>query len=511
MKRTLLKKILSVVCVATLGVGLVGCGSTTESENPKTDNAATENSQTDGNEDVPVVKMGFPSIVELTDLEQVQDAINEVMVKEAGAKLEIVAMDFGNYTTQLKMMLSTGEDELDIFHPYYAFPLTTLANNKQVLALDDLLEEYGQGILETIDPEYIDCGKIDGTTYTLPIANAYSSSIAYIMRKDVADELGIVPEEIKNLDDLTDVLAKAKELHPELTMIPTSSSGWFTDNTVDYLSDKNMLGVLLNYGQDLKVENYYASDRYKELCEYAKKWQDAGFFADDPLNNANGAMAAVTNGEAVGCFTDRYSAEACVMDYTTTMGREIVAFELANPLLTTSKVIHNNWCIAASCKNPEAAMKVLNVMYTNETVANLLMNGIEGVTYQVTPEGNLSYMEGKDMFSAGWCTGMSFFWPNKLITKPFAPQTEAYYQNMKESNDVAIRSKALGFNFDGTTVADEITACTNVVNQYNYPLLAGVVDYEEALPKFLKELEDAGIQDIIAEKQKQLDAWAEQQ
>ena len=56
-----------------------------------------------------------------------------------------------------------------------------------------------------------------------------------------------------------------------------------------------------------------------------------------------------------------------------------------------------------------------------------------------------------------------------------------------------------------------MTACVNVVNQYNLPLLAGIVDYEEVLPQFLAALEDAGIDKIIAEKQAQLDAWAAQQ
>ena len=56
-----------------------------------------------------------------------------------------------------------------------------------------------------------------------------------------------------------------------------------------------------------------------------------------------------------------------------------------------------------------------------------------------------------------------------------------------------------------------MTACANVVAQYYTPLMYGEVDIESTLPKFQADLKNAGIDEIIAEKQAQLDAWLAEQ
>jgi len=56
-------------------------------------------------------------------------------------------------------------------------------------------------------------------------------------------------------------------------------------------------------------------------------------------------------------------------------------------------------------------------------------------------------------------------------------------------------------------VLNEIAACNNVSAKYDKPLMAGALDPEEALPKFLAELEAAGVTTVIGEKQRQFDAW----
>ena len=69
----------------------------------------------------------------------------------------------------------------------------------------------------------------------------------------------------------------------------------------------------------------------------------------------------------------------------------------------------------------------------------------------------------------------------------------------------------MGFVFDDTNVVNEVTACTNVIQQYAYGLEVGAVDVDTVLPEFQQALKDAGIDTIIAEKQSQLDAWLAEQ
>ena len=78
---------------------------------------------------------------------------------------------------------------------------------------------------------------------------------------------------------------------------------------------------------------------------------------------------------------------------------------------------------------------------------------------------------------------------------------------MKENNETADGSKVLGFTFDNINVQTETAACTAVVDEYKKGLKCGSIDVDKNLPEFLQKLKDAGIDTIIAEKQKQLDQW----
>ena len=74
-------------------------------------------------------------------------------------------------------------------------------------------------------------------------------------------------------------------------------------------------------------------------------------------------------------------------------------------------------------------------------------------------------------------------------------------------DDDALISKSMGFVFDSTPVQAAVNRCKTITQKYHNALMSGYLDPDEALPRFLQELEEAGIQDVIDEKQSQLDIW----
>lgn len=79
---------------------------------------------------------------------------------------------------------------------------------------------------------------------------------------------------------------------------------------------------------------------------------------------------------------------------------------------------------------------------------------------------------------------------------------------MTEYNESAKVSPAYGFIFDSSNVANEVTACTNVVQQYcNSVEENGSVDVDSAIAELNKALKEAGIDTVIAEKQRQYDEF----
>lgn len=181
--------------------------------------------------------------------------------------------------------------------------------------------------------------------------------------------------------------------------------------------------------------------------------------------------------------------------------------QLGDRIMTTNDVTQYMYHISTFCEEPEAAMRVLNVLYTDPDAANLIANGVEGMHYQYDENGRMAYLEGKDISNSGWTSQSMPLFPNSTLCPLWDFQQETTRELMEQANEEALKSLALGFSFDSTEVADQITACANVISQYYLPLMYAEVDIDETLPVFQQALRDAGIDDIIQAKQEQLDAW----
>ena len=97
--------------------------------------------------------------------------------------------------------------------------------------------------------------------------------------------------------------------------------------------------------------------------------------------------------------------------------------------------------------------------------------------------------------------------PNGFLCPTWNYSRPDAYELLKEDNANAIKSKALGFTPNLSSVADQYAACANVIAQYYAPIVNAVVDIDDTLPVFQQALRDAGIEDIIAEEQRQFDEW----
>ena len=107
------------------------------------------------------------------------------------------------------------------------------------------------------------------------------------------------------------------------------------------------------------------------------------------------------------------------------------------------------------------------------------------------------------MSSITWALGNQF---NCYVWETNDPDI---WEQTKAYQNEGVESLAYGFVFDPTPVANQEAAVQNVYDQYRMSLECGVVDPESTLAEMNEKLYAAGLQDIIDEKQAQLDAWAE--
>jgi putative aldouronate transport system substrate-binding protein len=81
---------------------------------------------------------------------------------------------------------------------------------------------------------------------------------------------------------------------------------------------------------------------------------------------------------------------------------------------------------------------------------------------------------------------------------------------MESENGSSAKSKAFGFTFDSSSLKAEYSSVLNIINQYLPGLNTGSLDPDKELPNIIRALKEAGMDRIVAEKQKQLDAWLAQ-
>ena len=386
---------------------------------------------------------------------------------------------------------------------------------KPVIKTD--LEECVQ---KAIGKDYMQAAFINGAYYGFPTLRDFARRPKILYNGDLADEYGIDVSNVHTPEDFTAVLAQVKEKIPGIYPIGPVEDRVVTHAisvNYDRLSDtaQGDTCVLLNYGQDdpLKVVNYYETEEYKKAINLVREWYLAGYVYPDSSTDVDAGAAGLA-AKKYFCYSS-YGHPRSIMDlYAMTQGMDVreLFFDDILALSTTEAVTGCTMCVAATSENPEKALEFINLMYTDPRLVNLLNYGIEG-KHWVKVEGSkqlINYPDGVDESNCGYHIAQLWYYGNSLIANIWEDGgRDGLWDEIREFNDTAIKSKALGFAFDLSPVKTEAAAIANVCNEYKRALGCGEVDPAVYIPKFNEALKAAGVDTFIAECQKQLDAWVE--
>lgn len=517
MKKTLVLFLTAVL----LASSLAGCsapqqGSSTKSTQSAAgggNSSAAEPTADDHTQDTdpsswPTVSFPVVPTVEVTDEAMVEKALNDYLVSiNAGVQADMVIIDFGNLSTVMTLMLSSNEEPIDLFTYMFWSNLSGVVTNDQVIPLDDYLTQYPE-IVQLVGEDNMKLGRVNGTQYAIPVVGSYATAWYYVLRRDIAEEIGVADKDGQKitLDELTDILTDAKAAHQDLIYLPITED-FISVNGYDNLGDADIMGALKNNGVDnSQVVDFYDSDDFEALCRRTKEYAAAGFLLNDPLNQSHDKSYLKT-GVAGGSMTNGYDFASVKDDMTTSYNFDPVIFQLSELASTCGSASGSGYCISSVSQHPDAAMKMLSLMYTDENVMRFIAQGVEGTHYVVDENGCSWFPEGKSATELGWGTGAQWYFPNQTLTIPFGTTNVNVYKDMLASNDKATRSKAIGFVFDNAPVYDYYVAVDAVIQQYRPALLYGQVNVDEYLKEFRAELKDAGMDKVIEEKQKQLNAF----
>ncbi len=497
---------------------LAGCGNTggaadtnengqTSSDADASEGTAADNSGSSG--EYPVIRMNYHIVFGSSDEAEIEEKLNVIMREKAGAEVDLVGIEFGNLVTQTNLMLTGGDDALDLFTSFWYTSISNLVANGQIIPLDDLLESDGQDVLAQFEgfEEYLNCARVGQNLYGTPSVYAWCSENLYMVQRSTSEAAGIDWSQVNDLDSMTEAMLAMKQTSPDKYFIPGSTETYWIPKDIDYFGDTNFLGVLTNPTESTTVENYYESDYFLNFLDNVKIWKENDLISPDPLSNSSPTLLNLQAGIVDGTPGYSWDAQVGIASSGAQNQLDVVGAAVTEPLATSGDVTTYMWHISSFCEDPAAAMRVLGVLYSDPVAAQLVANGIEGLEYVINENGQMEYPEGKGMADVNWPAASMAVWPNVMLCETWSHEQPDIYDQMKEKNRVANKSLALGFQFDSTAVANEMTACANVVAQYYMPLMYAESDIDETLPVFQQALKDAGVDTIIAEKQRQLDEW----
>ena len=458
-------------------------------------------------DDVKTINMYTMGIGNTTDYQMIQDAINEISREKIGVEVNWTVLDIGQWFEQYNLLLS-GSESVDLMPNMGG--IAAGVRQGSFLELEDLYAEYGQDIAQYLEDDYLKTGYVDGHLYGIPVQKDFAATKNIIYRQDIIDELGIDVSNVKTLEDWEPVMEAVQKAYPDMTMFVSNGGNTLNQwDSCDWDKLEDDLGVLMNYGEDTTVVNLFETEEYENIVREMRKWYEDGYVAKDTATSPEAFNAYIKAGNAFCTITT--GNPGTIEEQTQNLGYPMGTIALTEPLAATMNVAALMWSIPYTSAEPEAAMQFLDLMYSDSDISTLLNYGIEGTHYVTNDDGTINYPEGVDATSCTYHPEMTWIWPNTYIAKQWETATKDLGTKMREFNKSAKKSKAMGWVFDSTAVANEVTACTNVIKEYAYGLEVGAVDVDEVLPKFQQALKDAGIDKIIEEKQNQIDAWLAEQ
>ncbi|MBP1755356.1 MAG: hypothetical protein H6Q59_1754 [Firmicutes bacterium] len=515
-----MKKVISyLLIIAMLGTFLIGCGkpeATTE-DTKTNDTEAAQEASTDGaageevgasgkdfsNQEPYTVKLVLPGTAKVEDCEEVSALASAILEPKYNTKLEVVRIGFGTYAQEVNLMFSSGE-KLDMLYNNRDI-FSSAVSNGQIVEIGQYMDEYAPEMKAQISADDWACTTINGGIYAVPANKEKAVAWGFTFVKSIADELGFDYTKIKTEEDLEPLLQAVKDKYPD--MYPVISNGG-TMNTMTTSDDLGYdFGVLEDCtdSANTTVVNWYATDLYRGIVERRYDWTKKGLIMPDAPSNTEPWATMISSGKAFGRFCNvKPGIEA---EHKKATGMEMVVIPMTEAYTTTTR-LDILWYVAHNSEKPERTVQVMNEIYTNPELQNILVNGVEGKHYEYSnSEKNMvRYPAGVDGSNTGY-PSYPWAWLNEMITPVWEGAAVTLWDETGEFNKTAIVSPGKGFGWNNESVINEVTACNNVRNKYANALDCGAVDPSVALPQFLKELEDAGVDRIIAEKQRQLDEW----
>ncbi|MBL4934619.1 ABC transporter substrate-binding protein [Clostridium sp. YIM B02515] len=453
------------------------------------------------------------------DLQGVQDALNKLVKPKINATIKLNLVDWSAYDQKMSMMVGAGESFDLCFTSAWTNNYFQNAGKGAYKDLTPLIDKYAPKTKALVPDTFWKSVQVNGKTYAVPNFQQNAAGYGYSVQKPIADKYKFDWKNAKSWNDLTPLLEQVKKGTNLIPFEYAKKSDPFISGTTMYgmeaLGDSKTPGWIYLNDKDLKVVNQYDTQEFKNYIKTMRDWYQKGYIRKD---------AATLNDTMADRKAGKYATQWAQIDSGTTdyeklglpfqgrmfgpSGVESYDQKFVEPMLTTDKATSSLLAISANSKNPERAMKFIELLNTDKEVYNTLCWGVEGKNYNKVGDNRIETLKdgGYQLWSA-WEFG---YMGNSYYDESWPKGVEKDDKGNKiwiDLNKNAKGSPALGFVFSMDKVKTEVANCNGVLDEFYYALSSGSVDPDKYQPELVAKLKTAGLDKILAEKQAQLDTW----
>lgn len=443
------------------------------------------------------------------DLDVVEDAMNVILEEQLEAHVALHPVPAWSYDEKLNLLINSG-DKFDIcFTSSWVNNYKGKVAKEAYLDITEMLPEYAPTLYANVNSNLYEALKVDGKIYGVLNLQVLPRTPGYAVEKTSWEafcaETGFSAADVKKSQDIEPYLAYVKANYPDAEFIyqPLDPSGLIVEGGFDDIMGITYPGAVSvndDPSDGLTVVNQFETDFYKEAFQMSVDFYKKGY-----IHNALEKSYDYTKGYCWNLATWKPGADGEQAQQAG--GREMVTFPIGESVMYNSWLLSNVNAISATSEDPEKSLKFLELLNTNKELYSLITFGIEGQHYTKLSDTRAEVIANTKytMATVGWQ------FSNQFNAYLLPGQEDGVWEETATLNEEAKYSPLIGFSFDSFSVDLELTNCYQAYMEYINEFIYGIDtedgQFERQYNKFLTKLNLAGADKIVAEMQKQLDAW----
>ncbi|MFX3631529.1 MAG: ABC transporter substrate-binding protein [Candidatus Pristimantibacillus sp.] len=433
------------------------------------------------------------------DTELIEQEVNKYIQPKINATVKINFVPWAESEQKVPVFLASGQ-KIDVLFAQ-AKHMIPLASKGALTPVNDLLEQHGQDALKSMYSKFLDLSKVNGKNYGVQNPKEIASQWVLRFNESLLKQHGIDVSGVTSVADAEPILKQLKEKDASIYPIePTKQSAWYVP--FDYVMNENIpFGMVYEpVATDGKIVSLWETPEAKKALETVRAYYKSGYIRPDVAT-----YNRPENEEQAGKWLTGISGGIPTAEviWTNRAGFDVSYKPVEKPIVTTNSVMGAMLTIPTTSSDPERAMMFINMLHADVYLHNLFVYGIEGVHYEKVSDNVVKDLPArKERWNTGW-----FQFGNGFLNYLTEADPADKWEQFKKFNDEAQVSPLVGFVFDPAPVQNEIAAIQNVTAEVMLPLITGSVDPEQFLPKVINKLKASGSDKVIAEMQKQYDAW----